>query len=475
MKNRLLSFLCVVCVLFYSVGSASASSFDVGEADRVWMQLLDFCDGIDPVKPQNNPNSFQVYTGNYTSWCRYELPFTTTVSEVDILVRLTNNNSSALVGCQIRNNGNQVANLVVTSLGLGIYRITGKTSPVASGTYFELRFNVLTPGTFVTVSSFRIFRSSGVGYAINNNQVNYTWYSTDSDTSSQSSTLNNITNLPSFSDVIVYEYYQHQLTFNFPTFNKYDYVGIKFALTGSINSISCYSGSTPVPFEVSILNEGQDHSWDYFESWDFEVYEHENSPGNYGGRGNVYISPDTPNFDQDIQNYVYVLMDVRSLSKYNSPPALQINGTYTDHYGCQIINNVFGYSTPIQVTGYIEYSNNNPINYWLKTIGITLQNGFATLSGKLDQLIGNSSQSDEFQDTMESQGKELEDLSGELDSVTKPPVEDIETDLESIVSSAEIESNTSIYGSILSNEIILVMVTVALTLSFAGYALYGKR
>lgn len=121
----------------------------------------------------------------------------------------------------------------------------------------------------------------------------------------------------------------------------------------------------------------------------------------------------------------------------------------------------------INLTTWFDLINNNIISFG------------QSIGSKLDQLIHGSSDqqssADDFQQSMDDQSQELEDLTGDLSAVNKTPVEDVNVNVSGMVNPDVVILATNGIGGLLSNQIILRVFLMAITLALAGFILYGKR
>lgn len=101
---------------------------------------------------------------------------------------------------------------------------------------------------------------------------------------------------------------------------------------------------------------------------------------------------------------------------------------------------------------------------------------FDIVVNRLDQILHpDTSQSEQFEEEIASQATEMEEIGDTLDSVTKPPVEELNPSVDEIVSPADVGEYTSILQILLGNQIFLSVCLMSLTLALVSYTLYGKR
>lgn len=118
--------------------------------------------------------------------------------------------------------------------------------------------------------------------------------------------------------------------------------------------------------------------------------------------------------------------------------------------------------------GFVNTNSNNFWPSWLNKIINKLDNIFTGRTQ--DQSAANS-----FNDSIIDQSNELEDLTDDLNSVTRPPLSDVNLSTGTMVDSGTIVLATSGLGSIMSNTIILRVLLMSLTFALAGFILFGKR
>lgn len=99
-----------------------------------------------------------------------------------------------------------------------------------------------------------------------------------------------------------------------------------------------------------------------------------------------------------------------------------------------------------------------------------------SMESLLESLLhADKSGSEEFEDDVASQATEFEDISETLDSVTKPPVDDLDPSVDDVVSPDDVSNYTSVLAVLLSNQIFLSVCLMSLTFALVSYTVYGKR
>ena len=159
--------------------------------------------------------------------------------------------------------------------------------------------------------------------------------------------------------------------------------------------------------------------------------------------------------------YVGMTLDLRGLnrSKHNSI-TIEIRGLYDAFTYSNFYTNV--------LLGYLESQEPSQ---------------FALLINRLDdwfgQLISGNSDSesavDDFASSSQDQSERLEYSESEIQSIEKPFLGDMDFTVENMVDPNVLTLSTSGISAVLSNNIFLKVLIMALTLALAGFILYGKK
>lgn len=204
---------------------------------------------------------------------------------------------------------------------------------------------------------------------------------------------------------------------------KYDFLDFQLLIYAEpITSISCYLDSQIVPITSQVIVGG---------STDYEKY-----------------------------TLVSVRVDLRGLDRTSSSfPVVRIEGS----------EGPYGYSSIMiwSVCGIVEEAEVSFLTFWFNKITKGIDNIVNALSDK--------SGSDDLQQSVDQAGSELDDIGASLDSVTRPAVDGINTDLSGIVSQVDINTSTSLLTNVMSNNYIGQIISMVAVLATAGYVLYGKR
>lgn len=244
-----------------------------------------------------------------------------------------------------------------------------------------------------------------------------------------------------------------------PNFLAYDYWECYLWTTiSSINSITCVSGDVQLPLEIS------------------------------------YIYPST----SGTQEYtILIRVDLRGVNRTFDPlPIIYVYGSTrasgTD-FAASILNSV-GYNVPSissfqwidsLVSKFSYHFDNlvNSISGFFSNLNIHLSNFFNTLFTRLSDIrdliyqivTGKDNNSGQFNQDLDDKQQQIDDMNQVIDSVTKPSIDDINIDVSGYISSSDIDSYSSIFESIFSNNIIFSTLMIALTFTLVSFVVFGKR
>lgn len=101
----------------------------------------------------------------------------------------------------------------------------------------------------------------------------------------------------------------------------------------------------------------------------------------------------------------------------------------------------------------------------------SLTSGF----NRLAELLGASGNSDQFQDEVNQQGDRLDQMDDVLNSVTKPALDRVDTDISGIVSDTDLSNVAHVYTYVIDDNIMAPALTMVTILAMMSFALFGKR
>lgn len=262
--------------------------------------------------------------------------------------------------------------------------------------------------------------------------------------------------------------------------NSLGYVRIAIATQSA--DVKSFSASVPILNEYSVIYDDGISNW-YVYIYDFATFEQ----FSFSVSGGVLDNNDsTPMFA--MKCWTSISLDVTFQRAW-----YQKFFDVLDNMGGQLSNIWSLVNTRFSdLSGWISAQTDTlvaTLNGWLESIDTqiytfrSMVNGWFSdlwdsLEGIRKAIIGESSDlsnSQDYEDTAASQATEASGLVGELDDVTKPPSDEVNTDIDDYVSADGMEMYGEMLNPILSNQYILNILVLSLTLMIGSYILFGKR
>lgn len=169
--------------------------------------------------------------------------------------------------------------------------------------------------------------------------------------------------------------------------------------------------------------------------------------------------------DWDGSDYFYVYYAVTFASIEDEDVSTNVNFTLSSSVGMTLpVNSVYGdYIQSGQTNAYLERIENE-----LESQGQTLDQ---ILNGSDDQ----QGAADDFNSDMDDMTPDIKDDLDQLEQVTKPNVDNIDTDLESMVGESGVRGTNNILTMLTGYSVVTTQFVIVLTIMLIGYVLYGKR
>lgn len=219
----------------------------------------------------------------------------------------------------------------------------------------------------------------------------------------------------------------------------------------ALTSVRVNLATLGLPYEMSYIQKtptGEDTS--YTERFTY-------TDSSTGGFGN--ISGDLRTAFQYGGQVVYcITIDLRNIDRTltEGPLSVYMTGVYFGAYGfafnCQYVN------------GSILVPDKSEIGWWTR------------FTSFMEGLFGgDTSQSDQFQQDAGQQREEFDQMNDQLEAVTKPPVENVQTDVGAYLDPVANAHVSSVFQSFASSPLITTMMLITLTVALVGYILFGKR
>lgn len=410
--KRILPVLLALVVCFTCLISPAAAA-DLDESGMI--EALDY----------QESNSFYYYPNSTEFTVRLTKPKVSTVSYAELLVYTNYKDLSVHMWYKDK------FPLTVISLGNNLYRCIWDIS-TAQGD-FTIYFSGSNAATYLNIVSLKY-----CAYPLGWTQIpGQCLISNSNYTDTISYNPSDATNNRQWTDNGSYLYTDTILELNATGLDAsgYDYISFVVSLrVNSVTSISCFTsnGVTPIPFTSSIVD-------------------------NSTLVANMYT--------------VQVTMDLRNIDKLDSTEYCRIN--------CQTISGELNVVDVVSISGLYTYDDVNPVLYWLKNIKASLSVWFTNLIDSVDSLANGSTQdqtnASDFNAAVTDQQQELEDMSGVMDSVTRPPVDDVDIDFDQYVSQDDISGMTSPLEALFTGDIFGVVLIMSIMMGTVSFVFYGKR
>lgn len=363
-----------------------------------------------------------------TSSVVYELSDVMQVSQVDLVVL-----STSVPSVSMTLNGQTFA-LSVEYLYGSYYRVYGPGSGISTNRII-LNYTV-NSYTYLKINSFRLYTQNidfiSIGYAVNGNSIAAGNTYTDN---FPTTGINQITDR-------VY-------SIQFDRYYLYDRIDLELYLDdASLSFLSCAVTGGQIPISLSYVNSEGIIETEYY------LFDDDNA---YADRGAMSIEFPT--------GYVTVSIDLSQYPvKRDSVPFLSIGITHNLPSD--------GYFRVNHCKGILIFDNPSVLYFYFQNLKNWLFSGFASIVNVLN--VGGNSGSD-FNDSVSTQATEMDNLNDQLQEVTKPPLEDIESSVSDYVSESDINSSTAPLLEIFNSNIFLPVIMMSLILALGAYVLYGKR
>lgn len=108
---------------------------------------------------------------------------------------------------------------------------------------------------------------------------------------------------------------------------------------------------------------------------------------------------------------------------------------------------------------------------WLTETYNTVVAGF----NQVIQLLSGEGDTEGFQDDVDQQGDKLDQMDEALNSVTKPALDRVDTNISGIVSDTDLANTAHVYTYIIDDNIMAPALTMVTILAMMSFALFGKR
>lgn len=426
MLMRKLLSLVLVCLVLCSCMTVRASAADSHESG--WIELLESVSISD-----NGTNIFRM-PDTYT--LAIPTPKEMRIRKIDLLIRTPAPYPITSASCTVNTT---TMELDVLRIGDNLVRIVGD---IPDATYKTINIRLGRPGT--TYQPFEVLSCKVTPLLVQE-------FVCDASVDFAGTTYPTGQHINILGDWPEHATYSDLVRIDIRDWQKYDSITIWGSTDGfAINTIRANLSTTGIPFTVSFIQPALGSEWSDFVH-DGDITDKNDYSEYYGGEGIAHTTP--------LQGrYLFcITVDLTGLDRsLPDPMFVYLSGNYDGYAGfsfnCQYVN------------GRVVTADTAGLTWWHRFTA------FMT-----DLFGGDEPAPDDFQDDAGEQHDELEDMNEQLESFTKPDIEDMEMEVSDIVDPGSAQGFTDALSSLTGNSLSLNMMTITLTIALVGYILYGKR
>lgn len=500
--------LVLALALILAVSSLAVPSYAAENSS--WIELLDYIS-------LNESGNYFTITGSGT--ISYNLPFSMSLKYVDILASY---GSYLFSGAKAFWEDGSSTDLTVVDLGNGLCRIYGYVPQYA---YNSLGFSFTSPGTtYCTILSLKVSSKALSGFSVPVSAFLFAdgkWKDFTYSGSGESASVK----IP-ISNSITSWYYSAGI--NFSNWQNYDFIDIAFSLYGaaSINSLSAMFDSADGDLIGSYIPIDYSHiSQSFYNDGNYEVVVRIDLTGVDRTSDNVLVlriegehnGEEISFYISDVSGYVvpsyadpdvyflhniwlaivsgFNLMNSRFNELFNA-----FASWYNFHFDrvvTSIVDNTnsfiawaTGFSSSLSSWLDTHFGNINNrfnelfnafsswYNYHFDRVVTSIDNNtniLVSLFSQLFDILDSSGDNEQFQDDVGQQGDKLDDMQQVMDSVQKPDLGSINTDLSGIVSPADTANIAQVYTMVIGDDFVPQIMTMVVIMAMMSFVLFGKR
>lgn len=411
---RKLSSLFLVCIVICSCFSVRAYADQIYDP---WVDIAKVC------TVNNSGTNYFAFNGKTT--VSLNPGFSTIVSQID-MIWFCGYGAPSSVYLWRNNNSSSRLQLTVQHIGGSYYRIYGN---VGNYTLSEYKFDIDTGTTAYRSYEIKTCRitESVATYGIDPS------FTVDTSDNSSIEYYSNGVYLREFSDTAYPMTARYSWEIYTDDWKAYDYIDVQISTErASIGSIMVMHSGRALPFEVTYL---------YTEN------------GMISNSDNTYT--DVP-YQPSLSAIIHI--DTSSISRTSAvPPRIFIEGYWNTSVGAHLqVPSCIGYIKPVDRVG---------VSYWF-------EKAKAFLSSVLDPV---TDVADDFVDDAVDRADQMNDLNSQLQESYKPDLGDVSVDASLYLDTGGKQTFTSVMGAFASNNLLVTMMTITLTVALLGFILYGKR
>lgn len=156
--------------------------------------------------------------------------------------------------------------------------------------------------------------------------------------------------------------------------------------------------------------------------------------------------------------YMMLHIDLTTIQHSSSIiPTIKITGFYNNGQWASI-----GWDSAI---GYVRDAERGGVLHWFNQAKEFLTGLFSP----------SDPDADDFKDDMQQQGQEVQDAADQIDTVTRPALDDVVVDIGQFVDAEGTQQAADLFGQLFENNLVLTMVMISLMVALAAFIIFGKR
>lgn len=428
MMKRIISLALVCCVLLASLAVPAYAS----EVEYEQQQLLNV---LEYATPNDSGNMYVDAGSDGKSYAKFKLPFGTVVRYVDMVVSVQD---GPMMGAWLTVDGGTTPLTYEAISGSTYYRVYGVGNALWSD-QFTIQINCEGPGKVQFYSLH--FSPQPLQNWLTRSQIQLGSVVETQTSGSEYVEVSDVFESNPLAPVPSFQFYLGNWEWT-----RYDFMTFRVGVDAfSINSLSVSIGNKAVPFTVTYLED----------------------PPSYNS------VPDGSSYSNSLHGYFMdIIVDLRGVERTQTDN-LVVYGTGQGHFARFALYYSCGYTPADLPTAELTWLQkiSNGLDQ-MRNYVFGIRERFDTL---LNNLFGDSDSADEFASEMESQAGAMEDAVDQMESVTKPPVDQIVVDVDDFVDPGDISTVGGIIGQLMANQLVLSMVMISITISLVSFVIYGKK
>ena len=484
MKRILVLALALILAVSFLAVPSYAAEFD----NDMWMNVLEYS--------TVNDSGGNYFSCNTTGSAVFNVTPGTTINYIDMLLKITGGAPSSVTISSVA--GSNPVELNIISVGNGLYRVYGDTeNRVVSA--FKLNFtfskDVQHFISFLSLSAGigdRYYMPT-VGMMSGNVAEGSIRLVYDPDSTEIAGTSVVVDSDDDIQDYLLY--------LECSDWQKFDYIDYQVYITevSSLDGITATFGDLSLPISLSYVDQTYDNAFYVSIRVDLTGIDRTASKDNYP----MVILSGVCNYDF---NY-FALMSVTGILKVDQVPWYlylfnkwkSVSSSWWDGLNSILsswqtdwndwvsdweksIVSIYSYIDSLRAsfdTGLSMIANSiQTFKDSFLTFVSDVKDFWSSLFDNLDaiyQALTATGDNEDFADNVDQQGEKLDQMDNALNSVTKPALDRVDTNISGIVSDTDLANTAHVYTYIIDDNIMAPALTMVTILAMMSFALFGKR